>query len=95
MLILALIRFVDILFTILTWAIIIRVLLSWIPGVPWHHPLVRLLRSITDPLLEPARRLIPPIGMLDISPIVVIIVLELVHEFLIRFLVNLAVNMPY
>jgi len=88
--VLFLIRFVDILFTILTWAIIIRVLLTWIPGLPPYHPLVRALASITDPILEPARRIIPPIGMLDISPIVVIFVLELVHEFLVRLLVNLA-----
>ncbi len=86
---LILIRTVDILFTLLTWAIIIRVLLSWIPGIPWHHPLVRALISITDPILEPARRVIPPIGMLDISPIVVLIVLEILREFLIRFLANL------
>ncbi len=86
---LILLKTVDILFTILTWAIIIRVLLSWIPGVPWHHPLVRALISITDPILEPARRIIPPIGMLDISPIVVLIVLEIVHEFLVRLIVNL------
>ncbi len=84
-----LIRFVDILFNILTWAIIIRVLITWIPGLSPYHPIVRLLASITDPILEPARRIIPPIGMLDISPIVVIFALELVREFLIRLLINL------
>ncbi len=82
-----LINFVDLFFTILTWAIIIRVLLTWIPGINPHHPLVRALASITDPILEPARRIIPPIGMIDISPIVVIIVLQLVQGFLVRFLV--------
>ncbi len=82
-----LINFVNLFFTILTWAIIIRVLLTWIPGLNPYHPVVRALASITDPILEPARRIIPPIGMIDISPIVVIIVLQLVQEFLVRFLV--------
>ncbi len=89
--ILFLVNFVDLFFNILTWAIIIRVLLSWIPGLNPYNPVVQLLRSITDPLLEPARRIIPPIGMIDISPIVVLFVLQLVREFLIRFLINLAV----
>ncbi len=88
--VLFLVRFVDILFAVLTWAIIIRVLLTWIPGLPPGHPVVRALASITDPILEPARRIIPPIGMLDISPIVVLFALQLVREFLIRLLINLS-----
>ena len=88
-----LINTVDLLFTVLTWAIIIRVLLTWIPGLSPYNPVVRVLASITDPILEPARRLIPPIGMIDISPIVVLFVLQVVREFLVRFLINLAVYM--
>ena len=88
-----LINFVDLFFNILTWAIIIRVLLTWIPGLNPYNPIVRFLASITDPILEPARRVIPPIGMIDISPIVVLFVLQLVREFLVRFLVNLAYAM--
>ncbi len=84
---------VDLFFTILTWAIIIRVLLTWIPGLSPYNPVVRALASITDPILEPARRIIPPIGMIDISPIVVLFALQLVREFLVRFLVNLAMYM--
>ncbi len=88
-----LITVVDLFFTLLTWAIIIRVLLTWIPGLSPYHPVVRALASITDPILEPARRIIPPIGMIDISPIVVLFVLQLVREFLVRFLFNLAMYM--
>lgn len=88
-----LITVVNLFFTILTWAIIIRVLLTWIPGLSPYNPVVRVLASITDPILEPARRVIPPIGMIDISPIVVLFVLQLVREFLVRFLVNLAIYM--
>ncbi len=88
-----LITVVDLFFSILTWAIIIRVLLTWIPGLSPFNPVVRFLASITDPILEPARRIIPPIGMIDISPIVVLFVLQLVREFLVRFLINLAYYM--
>ncbi|MCB0063176.1 MAG: YggT family protein, partial [Caldilineaceae bacterium] len=39
---------------------------------------VRILRQVTDPVLEPARQLIPPLGMIDISPIVVLIALSFI-----------------
>lgn len=76
-------RFFEILFMVLTWAIIIRVLITWIPNINPDNPLVRILRQITDPILEPARRVIPPLGGIDISPIVVLLLID----FLIRPLV--------
>lgn len=77
-----LIQFLSILITILTWAILIRVLLSWIPNLSRDNPLVQLLMQITDPVLEPARRLIPPMGGMDFSPIVVILVLQFLGRML-------------
>ena len=79
-----LIQFLTILVTALTWAIIIRVLLSWIPNLDHGNPLVQLLSQITEPVLEPARRIIPPIGGLDISPIVVIFALQFLEQALTR-----------
>jgi YggT family protein len=75
-------QFLSILLTILSWAILIRVLLSWIPNLDRGNPLVRLLAQITDPVLEPARRIIPPIGGMDISPIVVLLLLRLLQQLL-------------
>ncbi len=77
-----LIQFLTILITILTWAILIRVLLSWIPNLDRGNPLVQLLIQITDPVLEPARRIIPPVGGMDLSPIVVILVLQFLERLL-------------
>ena len=77
-------QFLSILLTILIWAILIRVLLSWIPNLDRGHPAVQLLAQITDPVLEPARRIIPPIGGIDISPIVVLLLLRLLQELLYR-----------
>ncbi len=59
-------------------SIIILVVLSWIaPGS--YHPVGRLLAELTEPLMRPARRLLPPMGGLDLSPMLVIIVLVAVR----------------
>lgn len=60
-----------------------RVLLSWFPGIPPWHPLVRALASVTDPVLLPFRRILPTIGGLDFSPIVAIVALQLVGGFVV------------
>lgn len=57
-------------------ALLIRVVLSWVnPG--GYNPALGLLHRLTEPLMRPARRLIPPVGGLDLSPIAVFILLYL------------------
>ncbi len=86
-----LVTFTNLFFTVLDWLIIIRILLSWFPNIDPYNPLVMILRQITDPLLEPARRVIPPLGMFDISPIVVLLVLDLIiRPLVVNFLLLLA-----
>jgi len=60
------------------FAVIIRAILSWVSpyGLP-HNPAGDVLVSLTEPMLRPARRLIPPIGGFDLSPIVVLVALQL------------------
>lgn len=59
------------------FAILIQVIISWVnPGM--YNPVMGLLHSLNEPLLAPARRLIPPISGLDLSPIAVIIFLQLI-----------------
>ncbi len=77
--------FIRFLFEGMIWLIIIRVVFSWMPIDP-YSPFVRLLREITDPVLEPFSRLIPPIGGLDFSPIVALFVLEFLEQLLLRML---------
>jgi YggT family protein len=67
---------------IYTFVLLIRILITWIPNLDPHNPLVQILFRVTDPVLEPARKIIPPIGMIDISPIVVFIVLGFVQRLL-------------
>jgi len=59
------------------FAILIQVIISWVnPGM--YNPVMGLLHSLNEPLLGPARRVIPPISGLDLSPIAVIIFLQLI-----------------
>ncbi len=77
--------FIRFLFEGMIWLIIIRVVLSWMPVDP-YSPFVRLLNDLTEPVLEPFRRIIPPIGGFDFSPIVVLFVLEFLEQILLRML---------
>ncbi len=75
-----LIQIIDFLFTLMTFAIIGRAILSWFPQNPYNpNPIVVLLNRITDPILEPLRRFIPPIGMMDITPIVALVILQILQ----------------
>jgi len=84
---------VDTLFTIVTWAIIIRVIISWIrPNNmnPNWRKILTYIYKITEPILGPIRRILPTgsIGI-DFSPFIAIIALQIVRNFLIRLLHNL------
>ena len=52
------------------------------------HPIRRSLDSIIQPLLEPIRRLLPNVGMLDLSPIVLLILIRIVEELLVSVLIS-------
>jgi YggT family protein len=70
------------------FAIMISILASWIaPGN--YHPALQLLHQITEPLLAPARRLLPPMGGLDLSPIIVFLVLGLLQRMLPQIVMSL------
>jgi len=63
------------------WALIIVVILSWVaPGT--YHPGIALLYQITEPVVAPVRRLVPPVGGLDFSVLVVFLLLAVVRDFL-------------
>lgn len=70
-------------FGVLQLALIVRVVCSWIavrPGA-WY---VRTAHLLTEPMLRPLRRFIPPMGMMDVSPIVAWLLLQLVEGMLLR-----------
>lgn len=66
------------------WVIIIRALVSWVNPDP-YNPIIQILVRITEPVLRPLRRLVPPrkLGGLDISPILAILLIQLIRYILI------------
>ncbi len=83
------INFFDLLFTLLSFAIIARALISWVPVDP-YNPAVRFLDQITNPIIAPLRRVIPPIGgAIDITPIVALVLIQIVQALVHNALVGL------
>ena len=72
---------VNWLLRVLSFAIIGRALISWFAPNS-DNPFVRLLIEVTEPILAPLRRIIPLIGMMDITPIVALFLLQLLQQWL-------------
>lgn len=62
--------------------IFVRILLTWFPTANWANQVTSFLSPITDPYLNVFRSFIPPLGGLDISPILAILVLQVVAQLL-------------
>ena len=77
--------FVFILGRALNLAILARILLSWMP-IDRENRLVRIVYDITDPILTPIQRVIPPVGGLDLSPMIALILIQVVQRILMSLL---------
>ena len=64
------------------WVVIIHVLLTWIIRDP-YHPLRQSVDRLVQPLLDPIRRIMPPMGMFDFSPVVLLILIQVVINLLV------------
>ncbi len=73
---------VELVINIFLFAVLIRVILSWVNPDP-YNPAVSLLGRLTDPLMLPAQRLLRPISGIDLSPMLVVIGLVLLNMLLI------------
>ena len=74
-------NFLNLLATVLYFAILARVLVSWFnvsPGSPFM-PILRLIYGITEPIMGPIRKVLPRTGMFDFSPVVALIVLHFIR----------------
>ncbi len=79
--------------TLYMWIIIVRALLSWVNPDP-YNPIVRFLYSITEPVMLRVRQMVPMSGIgLDISPIIVILAIVFLQEFLVKSLAQLALQL--
>ncbi|MGI5875334.1 MAG: YggT family protein [Dethiobacteria bacterium] len=82
---------VSALFDIFYYLILIRIILSFFPVSPYANPtlanIIYFLRQLTEPFLAPFRKIVPPLRMgLDLSPILALIVLRLIRNFLLTIL---------
>ncbi len=78
-------RTVNLLFDLLDLAILLRVLFSWVRMDP-YNPIVQLVDRVTEPILAPLRRWIGPIGGLDITPMIAMILLTFVQRIVLTLL---------
>lgn len=81
-------------FTALYWLILIRALISWVNPDP-YNPIVQLLYKLTEPVLEPIRKMLP-VGLrfsMDISPIIAFLLIMFLRSFLIKTLIELSLRM--
>ncbi len=78
--------------TILYWLVLIQALISWVNPDPFN-PIVQFLRRVTEPFLEPARKVMLPVTMrigIDFSPLVVFFVIIFLQKSLVQVLFHAA-----
>jgi YggT family protein len=79
--------FINAISQLLVLLVIVSVILSYFMDP--YHPIRRGIDSVVEPMLAPIRRVVPLIGMLDLSPLILIILLQVLSNLLIRFLLTL------
>ncbi|MFO7180080.1 MAG: YggT family protein [Pseudomonadota bacterium] len=73
--------FLSVLLDAYSLVVLAAVVVSWLPVSP-HHPVVRFLAALTEPLLTPIRRILPPFGGFDLSPMVLLLGLRALRSLL-------------
>ncbi|MBE9515548.1 MAG: YggT family protein [Proteobacteria bacterium] len=85
LMIIAVAQLIQLAVYILIGSILIRIIVSWInPHAAYQNPVVMLVSSISEPIMRPVRRLLPPMGGIDFSPMLVIFLLFTVLKILSR-----------
>lgn len=74
------------------FAVFARIIISWV-NPHLYNPITSLLASLTDFMMQPARRYIPPIGMLDLSPMVVFLMLGLILRLIVQPILDIGARM--
>ncbi|MFH1860689.1 MAG: YggT family protein [bacterium] len=82
----------SMIFKMVYFVLVVRMLLSWVNPDPYNQ-MVQAIYRITEPILAPFRRIIPPMGMIDISPIVVFLLLSFIEKLVVGILLQLSSRM--
>jgi len=89
--VIAIAKIIDILLTVMYWMVLLRALISWVNPDPYNR-IVQFLNRTTEPILEPIRRMMPPMGI-DISPIIAFVAIIFLRAFLVQSLFDLGVQL--
>lgn len=92
LLVVAFAKLLDFTLSVFIWSIVIRAILSFV-SADYEHPVVPPLMKLTDPILQPFRRIIPAIGGFDFSPLVAILVLYLAQALVAKPLLDFGVGL--
>ncbi len=82
-------KVIDIILSLYMYIVIGRAIISWVNPDP-YNPIVRFLHQATDPVLSRVRRFVPYLGGVDLSPLIVILAIYFLKEFVVRSLYLLA-----
>jgi len=93
-LLMALAELISLMLNIFLVAIIAQVILSWV-APQGYNPIISLIYSLTEPVLRPARRILPPISGIDFSPLLVFLVMQLIKILLIAPIADLGRSLGY
>ncbi|MBP1465531.1 YggT family protein [Candidatus Chloroploca sp. M-50] len=77
------VTFINLLFQVLLFAILGRVIISWIDPMG-NMRVTQILRELTEPILAPIRSVLPTMGMIDLSPLVALLLLQLLQSLILR-----------
>ncbi|NLJ73277.1 MAG: YggT family protein [Syntrophomonadaceae bacterium] len=82
------IALINIAFTVLVWIIIVRCVLSFIRHDP-YQPLIKFIYDVSEPVMAPFRKLVPPTAGIDFSPIFAVIALSILQKIIINVLISI------
>jgi YggT family protein len=82
-----LINTINIIVNLIFWLILINWILQYFLSP--YHPVRELLNRLVNPMLDPIRRVLPPTGMLDFSPLVLLILVQLLGRLLISLIISI------
>lgn len=77
-----LISLIYLVLVVFQFILLARVLLSWFPNFDRSNPIIRFIYGATEPVLSPIRNLLPAMGGLDFSPLIVFLLISLIVRFL-------------
>ncbi len=84
------VNIINFIFTAFYVLLIAQIILSWVRPDPYHPtwgPIIRFINGVVDPILNPIRRVMPPLGGLDFSPMIVLLLARVLQNVLISLVV--------